>query len=200
MKQTDFDRDTILKRGIRNLRFMLVLSMIGSGYCLLEYFYMGLMLPSLTQMYQDGTMMGPITTISEMLNIDQSVFTASFESMIRVPQLFYLLTAWLYAMSLTGVIMMWKLRKNGFHFYTIAQLLVIIVTILFLGKTYVRLGDIMLTLLFVGYYYISFMGLEKLKEAPDNMFSPTNDNDSDSENSEESPSLEKKSDEEAEKD
>ena len=54
---------------------------------------------------------------------------------------------------------MWNLRRIGFHLYTLSQLLVLVVTVLFLGKEHLLLGDVMFTLLFVIYYYFSLRRL-----------------------------------------
>jgi hypothetical protein len=50
---------------------------------------------------------------------------------------------------------MWKMRKTGFHVYTLAQLLVLLITAL-LGKAYISMGDVMMTLLFVAFYAVNF--------------------------------------------
>lgn len=85
--------------------------------------------------------------------------TVYLEQFFETPRSFFLCSALLYALSLTGVILMWNLRKIGFHLYTLAQLLVMLVTLLFLGRERLPLGDIMFTLLFITYYYIAFRNL-----------------------------------------
>lgn len=131
----------------RNLRIILVLSIIGSGFSLFGYLMTGLTLPTLKAAYQSGSIPFP----SEM--------TVLVEQFLETPRSFFLCTALLYAMSLTGVILMWNLRKSGFHLYTLAQLLILLVTLLFLGRERVPLGDIMFTLLFVIYYYLALRNL-----------------------------------------
>lgn len=107
----------------------------------------GLTLPFLKTMYQTGSMTFP----SEM--------TVYIEQFFETPQSFFLCSALLYGLSLTGVILMWNLRKSGFHLYTLAQLLVMLVTLLFQGRERLPLGNIMLTLLFITYYYIALRNL-----------------------------------------
>lgn len=85
--------------------------------------------------------------------------TVLVEQFFETPRSFFLCSALLYALSLTGDILMWNLRKIGFHLYTLAQLLVMLVTLLFLGRERLPLGDIMFTLLFITYYYIAFRNL-----------------------------------------
>ncbi len=107
----------------------------------------GLTLPFLKTMYESGSMTFP----SEM--------TVFVEQLFETPRSFFLCSALLYGLSLAGVILMWNLRKSGFHLYTLAQLLILLVTLLFLGRERVPLGDIMFTLLFITYYYVALRNL-----------------------------------------
>ncbi len=131
----------------RSLHIVLVLSIIGSGFAVLSNLVTGMMLPTLKMMYETGAMTFP----KEM--------TIYVEMMLDTPRSFFLCDAILYAMSLGGVILMWNLRKSGFHMYTLAQLLILLVTVLFRGREMLGLGDVMLTLLFITYYYIAFRNL-----------------------------------------
>lgn len=143
-------QDSEYRQKVLGLRSVLVLSMIGSGWSAISYLLTGLMQPSMQKMVEEGTVKIP------------DEFASAFDMMMNSPRSYFLLAGALYALSLAGVIMMWKLRKNGFHYYTLAQLLVLVVTGLFLGKMYLSLGDIMLTALFVGYYFVAFKRLEAL--------------------------------------
>ncbi len=105
------------------------------------------MLPTMKEMYESG-----------MIRFDERM-TVMFEEMLKDPQSYYLCMSLLYAGSLAGVILMWNLRKSGFHLYTLAQLLVPVVTVLFIGKERFGFGDLMLTLLFVVFYYFSLKRL-----------------------------------------
>ena len=138
----------------RNLRIILVLSIIGSGMYFFAYLMYGLALPAFKSMYLSGSMTFP----SEM--------TVYIESLLETPRSFFICCALLYGLSLTGVILMWNLRKGGFHLYTLSQLLVLLVTILFLGKERVALGDIMFTILFIAYYYIALRNLGVFSKEP----------------------------------
>jgi hypothetical protein len=46
---------------------------------------------------------------------------------------YYMIVLLLASVSLTGAIMMWNLRKNGFHFYTIANILLFYLPVLWFG-------------------------------------------------------------------
>ncbi len=140
--------DQFQKARLRSLRIILVLSIIGSGVSLLNYMLMGALLPTMKTMYYSGSMHFP----SEM--------AVYIEQVLDTPRSFYLCGALLYAMSLAGVILMWQLRKSGFHLYTLAQLLILLITVLFLGREMLSLGSVMFTILFVVYYYIALRNLE----------------------------------------
>lgn len=131
----------------RSLRILLVLSFIGSGVSFLSNFMTGAILPFAKTMYESGSMTFP----SEM--------TVYVEELLETPRSFFFSSALLYGLSLTGAILMWNLRKSGFHLYTLAQLLILLITLLFLGREHVALGNIMFTLLFIIYYYIAMRNL-----------------------------------------
>ena len=152
----------------RNLRIILVLSIIGSGFNFISYLMTGLTLPFLKTMYQTGSMTFP----SEM--------TVYVEQIFDTPRSFFLCIALLYGLSLTGVILMWNLRKSGFHLYTLAQLLVLLVTLLFLGRERVPLGNIMFTMLFIIYYYIALRNLGVFSRT---VYEPADNSDDDNPNS-----------------
>ena len=132
---------------IRNLRIVLVLSIIGSGFSLLSYLMWGLTLPSMQALYQSGEVSLP------------GEFTVALEQMLYTPRSYYLCSTLLYAVSLAGVILMWNFKKSGFHLYTLAQLLLLVITVLFLGKEQLHLGNVMMTILFVVYYFIALRRL-----------------------------------------
>lgn len=131
-------------------RILLVFSIICSGTNCLSNLSMGLMLPAFQQQYPmlEQTMQSN-TQMAEMFEM----MKAHYEQVIfDTPRAYYIIAFVLYAISLAGVIMMWRLRKNGFHYYAVAQLLIIIVTILYLGKAYMNIGNLMFTILFLVLY------------------------------------------------
>lgn len=140
----------------RSLRIILVLSLIGSGFSFISYLMTGAILPFAKTLYESGSMAFP----SEM--------TVFVEEMFETPRSFFFCSALLYGMSLTGAILMWNMRKSGFHLYTLAQLLILLVTLLFLGKERVALGNILFTLLFITYYYIALRNLNVFAKVTEN--------------------------------
>lgn len=96
-----------------------------------------------------------------------SEMTVYVEQLMETPRAFFVCSSLLYAMSIGGLALMWNIRKNGFHMYTLAQLLLLLVTVLFLGRERLALGDVMFTLLFVVYYFIAMRQLDALKQQTD---------------------------------
>jgi hypothetical protein len=71
----------------------------------------------------------------ELLKMPQFASEANPE-VIKVIQAgwgYYMIILLLSSVSLTGAIMMWNLRKNGFHFYTISNILLFYLPILWFG-------------------------------------------------------------------
>ena len=140
------------------LSFVLILSMIGSGWSILMN-----LLSGFTRSILGFAMNGDPSELSEELStiysdtmgIDPALVAETMERFMEIPAYYYLISAVLYIVSLIGVIMMWKMKKKGFHFYTLAQLLALLLTAM-LGKAYIGMGDVMMTLLFVAFYAVNF--------------------------------------------
>ena len=73
---------------------------------------------------------------------------------------FFLFQGILYIASFVGALMMWKYKKAGFHFYTVAQILLLIVATVYLKGMPFPLFDVLLTAMFV-YIYASNLKLMK---------------------------------------
>lgn len=119
---------------------MLVLSMVNAGMTFISSIILGFAAPSIVEMNNNGTL-----PISE-------VFSVAVDSLSRIPQYYFFITALFWALSFYGALVMWKLRKTGFHCYTLAQLIILLLTVVILGKANLSLGDVMFTILFIVYY------------------------------------------------
>ncbi len=71
---------------------------------------------------------------------------------LEAPRDFFLVSFLLSAFSLLGAVMMWNLRKIGFHIYTASQLIYLVVPLIYFGGETNPLFNIMLTALFVYLY------------------------------------------------
>ena len=119
---------------------MLVLSMVNAGMTFISSIILGFAAPSIVEMNNNGTL-----PISEK-------FSVAVDSLSQMPQYYFFITALFWALSFYGALAMWKLRKTGFHCYTLAQLIILLLTVVILGKANLSLGDVMFTILFIVYY------------------------------------------------
>ena len=69
--------------------------------------------------------------------------------------LFFLITGILYLASLAGAIFMYKLRKPGFHLYTLAQLAMMIVPLLMIKGFVLPVSNLLLTGSFILAYAVN---------------------------------------------
>lgn len=72
--------------------------------------------------------------------------------LLEAPRDFFVVSFFLSAFSVVGAILMWNLRKIGFHLYTSSQLIYLVVPLLYFGGETNPLLNIMLTALFVYLY------------------------------------------------
>ena len=79
-------------------------------------------------------------------------------AILAVGRSYYMYTALLYVASFIGVLYMWKQMKKGFHIYSIAQILILIVYVLMFcnatGES--PWGSVILTALWIGIYYLYY--------------------------------------------
>lgn len=130
------------------LKILLVLSILSAASNFLSHLMMALFLPALNTFYNSHPGLLP------------AEFYALWEQMSTVPRPYYAGMALLSALSLMGCIMMWKLHRPGYHCYAIAQLLMLVLPLLFLGKGYLGVGDVMFTALFLLIYYLMLKRLD----------------------------------------
>ena len=130
------------KPHLTTLRILLVLSLVNAVVSAVAYLGMALLLPSMGRMVEANSALFP------------AEFAVMWERMAAVPRPLYAAQSALYILSFAGCILMWNLRRSGFHAYAIAQLLLLLLPLLFLGKAYLGLGDLMFTALFLTVYYL----------------------------------------------
>jgi hypothetical protein len=74
------------------------------------------------------------------------------ELFLNARPVYFLTTAGIYILSLAGAIQMWRLRRLGFHIYTVAQILLIIAPMYFFKLPGPSILDILISGLFVFLY------------------------------------------------
>lgn len=124
------------------LHFLLVLTFITAGLNLISYGGTALLLPQMRQMYAQTPELVP-----EMMRTYMDMFLA-------LPRLYYVGAALLYVLELLGGTLMWQLKGSGFHCYTLSRLLLLLLPLLFLGRGFVQMGDVMFAALFILAYWL----------------------------------------------
>lgn len=139
------------------LHVLLVLTMVWAGLSCFAYLMMGLLMPSMQTIYEQSPGMMP------------EEFTVMIQRLFEIPRGYYVGAGVLYGLEVLGAALMWRLRWTGFHCYTLARLLLLLLPLLFIGKGFVGVGDIMMALLFIVVYYLLLRQLN----AADNQDKPT---------------------------
>jgi hypothetical protein len=101
------------------LTLLCVLSFIGSGLATVSNFFV----------YFNYAM---IVEMIEQENIAAMGFDLGFFG--RIDRSYFLISALLQVISFNGVRLMWNLRKAGFHLYAVSQLLILIVSTIYIYK------------------------------------------------------------------
>ena len=135
---TELDENSKIKpfNGKRppNLSILCILTFIGSGVSALSSLFVVLAFDVMPMAVDQS----PLPGAQEML-----------EMVITAGRSFFIYMGLLYGLSLFGAIYMWKLSKKGFHFYAIAQLLMLIVTLLLIKGYQTPFSTILLTASFI---------------------------------------------------
>lgn len=124
------------------LRILLVLSMIWAGLSVISYLMIGVLQPSLQNYY---------STHPDLL---PEQFYTMMQQLFEIPRAYFIGCAVLFGLELMGAVLMWNMRRSGFHCYALARLLLVLLPLLFLGRGAVALGDVMFALLFIVVYYM----------------------------------------------
>ena len=135
------------KANIKSLHILLVLSFINTGFYLISELFSGICMPWMQEYYTNNPSIMP------------EEYKQLIDRAFQIPQWYYILSAILDAASIAGLVLMWRLRKNGFHCYTLAKLLLMILPLLFLDRSFVGIGNIMLGVLVIAYYFFLMRSL-----------------------------------------
>lgn len=128
------------------LTTLCILTFIGSGMNLFS---------SLTIAGFFDTFMEIATDLANKYNLPGMDFMA-----MTTPG-FFLTTALFYASSIAGAILMMKLRKTGFHLYTVSQILLIITPMYFLKLPGPGIAELFFAGLFVFLYSLNLKVMQK---------------------------------------
>lgn len=118
------------------LTILCVLTFIGSGTSSMSFF---MIFSSYDQ-------------IMPLMDEFSSTFPA-VKPLLEAPGSFFLAGFLLYMFSLTGATLMWKLKKAGFHFYTGAQIMIVLLPVFFIKDFPFPILDALVSGSFIALYY-----------------------------------------------
>ncbi len=121
----------------RLLTILCILTFIGSGMNLVSNFM-------IAAFYE--TFVVVAETFAEKFNLP------GMEMIAESRPVFFLANGLFYATSLVGSLLMWKLKKSGFHIYTIAQILLVIAPMYFLKMPGPSMPDLLISGTFIILY------------------------------------------------
>ena len=145
------------------MTILLVLSFINACWNIIRSIVLYFTTPKMVEMYENGQfeeMMAPFSSMgaefTNAMNDAMHVFS-------QINPIYYLILLVLFIASLVGVIMMFKGDKRGFHFYSIAQICMLIDHSIFvypLQKPNSFTSDLIVTILFILMYHLYFKRME----------------------------------------
>ncbi len=125
------------------LTFLCILTFIGSGLAFLTYIIVSFS-------YEEF--------MSALQEFNRDI--PGLEDLKKANHGFFIIGMILYAFSLFGATRMWRLRKSGFHFYTMAQVLLLIQPYVYLKIQGFPVIQFLLTAIFIGLYAVNLKYME----------------------------------------
>jgi hypothetical protein len=122
------------------LTFLCILTFIGSGMSALS----SLLMAAAYNLIPEAVKQSPLQDTEAVLNLIRSAGPD-----------FFAIMGILYLVSLAGAILMFKLKRNGFHIYTTAQLAMLILPLLMIDGFIIPVSNLLLTGSFVLAYAVN---------------------------------------------
>lgn len=160
-----------IKRPI-GMTILLVLSLINACAQIFSNLLTYLLAPALKDMMESGQMDDVFNIYNSFM--DESMvenLKTTMDLWLNINPTFFLLTGLLYIGSLFGVIRMFKLQRLGFHIYSISQMLILIVAVMFLYSHMPQnpfFSEFLTTALFILIYHLYFKRIEFQQSIPNN--------------------------------
>ncbi len=125
------------------LTVLCILTFIGSGISLLSQFFSFALYDTISGLFlQMGSTMG-----GEF----EKIYTEAADLFVSMPRYYFIILALVYIISLTGAILMFKLRRIGFHIYVVSQLLLLGLPLLIIHASF-NIFNLLFSLMFVLFY------------------------------------------------
>ena len=162
--------DSTVKRPV-GMTILLVLSLINAILQIFSSLGMWVTTPVMSEMLANGELeesMAPFLALMQMDDTATQAFWEVLENRLTINPIYYLFTALLYVGSLIGVIKMFKLQRTGFHIYSISQMLLLIVSVIYVYSTQGSAGffnEFLMTVMFILLYHLY---LKRIENDPNN--------------------------------
>lgn len=150
------------------LTVLCVLTFIGSGFALLSGIYNYAMAPMAAEMTEEALQKAEDQLAYQEMNegtatMLEETFSASLE-MVEHASTLALISILGALLSLTGAFLMFRLKRNGYYLYTLAQLLLILAPMALVGFNFVTGASAIITgifaLLFIVLYGVNLKHLK----------------------------------------
>ena len=157
--------DTSVKRPV-GMTILLVLSLVNAILQIFSSLGMWITTPVMSEMLANGELeesMAPFLTLMKMDDAATQAFWEVLENRLTINPIYYLFTALLYVGSLIGVLKMFKLQRTGFHLYSISQMLLLIVSVIYVYSTQGSAGffnEFLMTVMFILIYHLYLKRIE----------------------------------------
>ena len=148
------------------MTILLVLSFINACLQIFSALGMYVTTPVMSQMLANGELeeyMAPFLSVMQMDGDTLDEFWTVIENRLSVNRSYYLLTALCYIGSLVGVLKMFKIKRLGFHIYSISQMLILIVGVAFIYSKQGQspfISEFLTTVMLILLYHLFFKRIE----------------------------------------
>lgn len=160
----DFNKNDEQNDGFNGFEFRHERSTILSVFCILSFINAAFqaLMNFVTLLTKDSFLAkieneeAPFDKMAEQMGNKYDEFVDMMTATLSISWIYYLLMTLCFVASFIGVAKMWKMRKSGFHFYAIAQILILIIPSFF--NKYVSIGGVVSSAIFTGlfiwFYYV----------------------------------------------
>ncbi len=161
------------------MTILLILSFLNAIYQSISSAVLYLFAPSMQKMLDSGQLEESFKTIFPTM--DDTMLEVMMDNVavqLTVNPVYYLILVVLFIGSLTGVLLMFKLQRLGFHIYSISQLLMLIAAVVYVVPLQAQntfFNDFLFTLMFILIYHLFLKRVELMKaqqERKDDPFNP----------------------------
>ncbi len=148
------------------MTILLVLSLLNACMQIFSALGMYVTTPMMSEMLENGGLeeaMAPFITIMQLEGDALDEFWTIIENRLTVNPVYYLLIAVCYVGSLVGVLKMFKIQRLGFHIYSIAQMLILIVGVIFVYSKQGQnsfFNEFLTTVMLILLYHLYFKRIE----------------------------------------